>query len=259
VLRIIFLGTPSFAVPALEKTGRVGAQTCWPYIHKPDRPKGRGQQVVFSPVKQAALRLGLTVHQPERIRRPESSSRKLAELAAEADGGCRLWTDYSAIDHRSAADGHSECSWFAAAENTGAPRPFSGRLPMVKRPPALRRCGSMPGLDTGDMLLKSEMQIGADENARGTWRPSSRAWGAKPAGGNASRAGVRKPSCPSRRNNAEATYAPILKKEDGQIDWTRPAQEIYNRMRGFTPWPGAYSTFRGTGDPHLEGKNLLLI
>jgi methionyl-tRNA formyltransferase len=99
------------------------------------------------------------------------------------------------------------------------------------------------GLDTGDMLLKAETGIGADETA-----PELSARLA-PLGADVLIETLRRIEAgtitPEKQNHAEATLAPILRKEDGLIDWTRPAPEIHNRSRGFLPWPGTYTYFRG--------------
>ena len=100
------------------------------------------------------------------------------------------------------------------------------------------------GLDTGDMLLKAETEIGAGRDRRGT---GPRAWPrwARICWSKRWPASRRARSFPQKQDNAQATYAPLLKKEDGRIDWSQPAPAIHNRVRGLQPWPGAYTTFRG--------------
>jgi methionyl-tRNA formyltransferase len=107
------------------------------------------------------------------------------------------------------------------------------------------------GMDTGDMLLQSDMDIGREETATelaARMAQSGAPLMAETLRGLAAGTIVRKP-----QNHAQASYAPMLKKEDGRIDWKRPAREIYNRMRGFDPWPGAFTTFRGQGC-HVRGQ-----
>jgi methionyl-tRNA formyltransferase len=99
------------------------------------------------------------------------------------------------------------------------------------------------GMDTGDILLQREIEIGPAETAPELATRMSEA-GAPLMEETLRRLATGK-IIPRHQNHAEATLAPILEKEDGRIDWHRPAHEIYNRMRGFAPWPGAYTTFRG--------------
>jgi methionyl-tRNA formyltransferase len=239
-LRVIFLGTPLFAVPTLEKLVESGHTVLAVYT-QPDRPKGRGQHVAYSPVKQAALRLGLTVHQPERIRRPEVVA-ELKALAADA----MVVVGYGQIIPQSIIDlppmGIINVHGSLLPKYRGA-APIQWAIANGETMTGVTTMRIDAGLDTGDMLLKSEMEIGPAENAEelsARLAPLGAELLAETLGGLEAQTIV-----PEPQNNAEATYSPILKKEDGQIDWTRPAQEIYNRMRGFTPWPGAYSTFRG--------------
>src|SRR5215472_18120715 len=107
------------------------------------------------------------------------------------------------------------------------------------------------GMDTGDTLLQREMEIGPNETAPELAARMSEA--GAPLMEETLRGLAAGAIVPRSQNHAEATVAPILKKEDGRIDWNRSAQEIYNRMRGFTPWPGAYTTFHGQ-TCHLWGE-----
>jgi methionyl-tRNA formyltransferase len=99
------------------------------------------------------------------------------------------------------------------------------------------------GMDTGDMLLQEEIDIAPEETAPEL--TESMAEAGAPLMIETLRGVAAGKLIARSQNNAQATYAPLLKKEDGRIDWNRPAQEIYNRMRGFAPWPGAYTSFRG--------------
>src|ERR1700680_1922796 len=98
------------------------------------------------------------------------------------------------------------------------------------------------GMDTGDMLLQQEIEIAPNETAPELTKKMSDAGAPLMAG---TLRGIASGSLAARpQNHDEATYAPLLKKQDGRIDWNRPAQEIYNRIRAFNPWPGAYTSFR---------------
>src|SRR5437016_10204339 len=240
-MRIVFCGTPSFAVPTLK---HLLAQTDFEIVGvstQPDRPRGRGQEVSFSPMKEAALAANLPVHQPEKIRAPENETllRGLApDYAVIIAYGqiipARLlpipklgWINLHASllpKYRGAAPIH----WAIANGETRT---------------GLTTMRIDAGMDTGEMLLRGEIDIGAKETAPELASRMSELGAplmAETLRGLA--AGV---ITPKPQNHAEASYAPMLKKEDARIDWKRPAIEIYNRMRGFAPWPGSYTTFRG--------------
>lgn len=234
------MGTPSFAVPTLEHIVSAGHEVAAVYT-QPDRPRGRGQHVAQSPVKDCALKLGLTVRQPERMRRPEVIA-ELAETGADA----MVVVGYGQIIPQSIIDlprygivnvhasllpkyrGAAPIQWAIANGDT-----VSGVTTMMID----------AGLDTGDMLLKTETAIGRAETA-----PEL---GARLAIAGAALLvetlrRIEDGSVPRQpQNDAEATLAPILKKEDGRIDWQWTAEKITNRSRGFLPWPGCYTTFRG--------------
>jgi methionyl-tRNA formyltransferase len=239
-MRTVFLGTPEFAVPTLERTVAAGHEVLAVYT-QPDRPKGRGQETAKSPVKQAAERLGLAVRQPERIRRPEVVA-ELAELAPDV----MVVVGYGQIIPQSIIDlpRHGIINVHASLlpKYRGA-APIQWAIANGETRTGVTTMQIDAGLDTGDMLLKAETPIGAGETA-----PELSARLA-PLGADLLVETLRRIEegtvTPEKQNDAEATLAPILKKEDGLIDWTRPATEIYNRTRGFLPWPGTYTYFRG--------------
>ncbi len=239
-MKVVFLGTPRFAVPTLEALLAAGHEVAAVYT-QPDRPKGRGQTLALSPVKEAALRLGLRVCQPERVRRPE-----VVEELARIEAAAMVVVGYGQIIPQAVIDlprlgivnvhasllprwrGAAPIQWSIAAGDTA-----TGVTTMLIN----------AGLDTGDILLQSGTAIGADENAL-------------ELGARLSQTGAKllietlelleNGACPrTPQNNAEATMARILRKEDGLVDWRLPAREIYNRSRGFLPWPGVWTTFRG--------------
>jgi len=239
-MKVVFLGTPQFAVPTLEALVAAGHEVAAVYT-QPDRPKGRGQELAPSPVKEAALRLGLRVCQPERVRRPE-----VVEELAGLDAAAMVVVGYGQIIPQTIIDlprlgivnvhasllphwrGAAPIQWSIAAGDTA-----TGVTTMMIN----------AGLDTGDILLQSETAIGAGENAL-------------ELGARLSLTGAKllldtlelleKGNCPrTPQVDAEATLARILRKEDGLIDWRCPAREICNRSRGFLPWPGAWTSFRG--------------
>ena len=239
-MRLVFLGSPAFAVPTLEKLVESGARVL-EVVTQPDRPRGRGQQAGAPPVKEAALRLGLPVYQPERVRRPEAVER-LRGLAPDA----MVVVGYGQIIPQSAID----IPRFGIINVHASLLPkYRGAAPMqwaiangeTRTGVATMRIDA--GLDTGDVLLTAETAIGPAETAIEL--------GARLALLGAdllirTLEGLEAGSLAGRKQDpAEATYAPLLKKEDGRISWDLPAAAIHNRVRGFQPWPGAYTAFRG--------------
>jgi methionyl-tRNA formyltransferase len=239
-MRIVFLGTPEFAVPSLEALVRAGHDVAAVFT-QPDRPKGRGKQLAQSPVKVAAKRLGIPVHQPERIRRP-GSIETLQNLGAEV----MVVVGYGQIIPQSIIDlpAHGILNVHASLlpkYRGAAPIQWSIANGETETGVTIMRIDA--GLDTGNILLKARTAIRPEETA-----PELSARLA-PLGADLLMQAIAAIEDGSARyekqNDAEATYAPMLKKEDGMIDWSQPAQTIYNRFRGFQPWPGAYTTFRG--------------
>src|SRR2546429_2146243 len=240
-MRIVFCGTPSFAVPTLK---RLLAQTDFEIvgvITQPDRPRGRGQEVSFSPMKEAALAAGVAVHQPEKIRSPEAQ-----ELLQRLAPDCVVIIAYGQIipARLLPISRHGWINLHASLlpKYRGA-APINWAIANGETTTGLTTMRIDAGMDTGDMLLQKELEIGAAETV------PALAFRMAAAGAPLmleTLRGLASGSLPPRpQNHAQASYAPILKKEDGRIDWNRPAQEIFNRMRGFTPWPGAYTLFRG--------------
>ena len=239
-MRLVFLGTPEFAVPSLESLAAAGHRLL-AVLTQPDRPRGRGRQTAFSPVKQAALRLGLPVYQPERVRRPDAVE-YLRGIAPEA----MVVVGYGQIIPQSVIDipPHGIVNVHGSllpAYRGAAPIQWAVANGETRTGVTTMRIDA--GLDTGDVLLKAETEIGPEETAVEL--------GARLAVMGAAllvrtlEGLARGAVTPERQDPSRATLAPILKKEDGLIDWTRPAHAIHNRVRGFQPWPGAYTSFRG--------------
>jgi methionyl-tRNA formyltransferase len=253
-MRIVFCGTPQFAVPTFkhllaQKDFEIAA-----VITQPDRPRGRGQEVSFSPVKEAALVAGVPVHQPEKMRQPEAQE-LLQKLAPDAIViiaygqiiPARLlpiprlgWINLHASllpKYRGAAP----INW---AIVNGEPKTGATTMRIDA------------GMDTGDMLLQREIEIGAAETAPELASRMSEL--GAPLMAETLRGLAAGTITPRPQNHADATLAPMLKKEFGLIDWSLTATQIFNRIRGFTPWPGAYTLFRGQvchvwGEPVSNG------
>jgi methionyl-tRNA formyltransferase len=239
-VRVVFLGTPDFAVPSLNALISSGHQVVGVFT-QPDRPKGRSKQVAESPVKRAARTAGLRVYQPERVRRPES-----VELVKSLGPELMVVVGYGQIIPQTIIDlpkyGILNVHASLLPRYRGA-APIQWAIANGETQTGVTIMQIDAGLDTGDMLLKASVPIAEDETAPelSTRLASLGAGLLIEALQQISTQSVRR----EKQNEAEATYAPVLNKEDGLIDWSRPARQIYNRLRGFTPWPGAYTTFRG--------------
>jgi methionyl-tRNA formyltransferase len=232
-VKLVFMGTPAFAVPTLEKIVEAGHQVAAVFT-QPDRPKGRGQHVAMSPIKDAALRLGLDVFQPERVRRPEVVE-QLRAIAPDA----MVVVGYGQIIPQTILDiaplGIINVHASLLPKFRGA-APIQWAIARGEKITGVTTMRINAGLDTGDMLLKWETPIGDDETALELGERMA------PAGADLLvrtladlRAIVAEP-----QDDSQSTLAPILKKEDGHIDWRMPSGEILNRIRGFQPWPGCY-------------------
>ncbi len=237
-MKLVFMGTPAFAVPSLERIVEAGHQVIAVFT-QPDRPKGRGQKDAMPPVKEAALRLGVPVYQPERVRRPEVIE-QLREMAPEAI----IVVGYGQIIPKAILDipplgifnvhasllpkyrGAAPIQWAIA---NGEPRTGVTIMRIDE------------GLDTGDILRTWETEIGAEENAMELGARLARAGAELLVQTLAELSSIQ----PQPQDDSQATYAPILNKEDGKIDWQLPARQILNRIRGFEPWPGGYGFLRG--------------
>lgn len=239
-MRLVFLGTPAFAVPTLEAIVRTGHEVV-AVVSQPDRPRGRGHNAAASPVKQAALSLCLPVYQPERVRRPEAVE-FLRGLSADAMVvvGYGQIIPQVVIDLAPLGIINVHASLLPRYRGAG---PIQWAIVRGETRTGVTTMRIDAGLDTGDMLLKAETEIGPEENAIEL--------GARLAVLGADllvetldglRAGA---IVPEKQDPAQATLAPLLKKEDGAIEWSQPALAIHNRVRGLQPWPGAQTSFRG--------------
>src|SRR6266404_5034913 len=241
MMRIVFCGTPSFAVPTLKHLLAQPDIEIIGVITQPDRPRGRGQDVSFSAVKEAALAAKLTVHQPEKIRTSETETllRKLApDSVVIIAYGQIIPAKLLPIPKLGWINLHASL----LPKYRGA-SPIKWAIVNGETRTGVTTMRIDAGMDTGEMLLQREIEIGAKETAPELAARMSEA--GAPLMADTLRGLAPGTIAPKPQNHAEASYAPMLKKEDGRIDWRLPAMEIYNRMRGFAPWPGAYTTFRG--------------
>src|SRR5260370_9666368 len=240
-MRIVFCGTPSFAVPSLKHLLVQSDFEIVGVITQPDRPRGRGQKVSFSPVKVAALAANVAVHQPEKIRAPETEA-----LLQKLSPDCVVIIAYGQIIPPRLLP-IPKLGWInlhatLLPKYRGA-APINWAIVNGETRTGVTTMRIDAGMDTGEMLLRREIEIGPNETAPElTIRMADLGAPlmAETLRGLAAGTIASKP-----QNHAQASYAPLLKREDGRIDWKRAALEIYNRMRWFAPWPGTDTAFHG--------------
>jgi methionyl-tRNA formyltransferase len=244
-LNLVFCGTPQFAVPTLEALAAAGHRIPL-VVTQPDRPKGRGLELIASPVKQAALKLNLSITQPERIKTNDEFRAQLAALKPDAIivvGYGRLIPPWM-LDLPPLGNINLHASLLPKYRGAA---PIQWAIASGELITGVTTMRLDAGLDTGDILLQRELPIAPDDTSA-SLSPRLAASGAdlvlETLRGLASRT-----IHPRPQDNSQASLAPILKKEDGLVDFSRSASEIANRLRGFQPWPGAYTKFRGK---HLQ-------
>lgn len=235
-MRIVFMGTPEFAVPSLDALVDGGYEVVGVFT-QPDRPVGRGNRVKMPPVKARALELGVDVFQFARVRAPEGVKcmRALApDLVVTAAFGQILSEELLHIPPMGTINVHASL----LPRHRGA-APINWSILMGETVTGVTTMLTEKGLDTGDMLLARELEILPEETAGElTGRLSY-------LGAQLLLETVEKYAAgeivPRRQNPDEATYEPMLNREMGKIDWSRSALEIVNQVRGLNPWPCAYA------------------
>jgi methionyl-tRNA formyltransferase len=237
---LVFCGTPRFAVPTLDRLVESGFHVRL-VVTQPDRPKGRGLELVSSPIKQSALQLGLPILQPETIKSNADFRSRLFDLSPDAI----IVVGYGRIIPQWMLDlpplGNINLHASLLPKYRGA-APIQWAIARGENVTGVTTMKIDAGLDTGDILLQQEIPIAPDDTAE-TLSPKLAAVGADLTV--ATLASLRGGTIqPRKQDHSKATLAPILQKEDGRIDFFRTATEILNRLRGFQPWPGAYSQFR---------------
>lgn len=238
---LAFCGTPRFAVPTLDKLVSSGFEVRL-VVTQPDKPRGRGLELALSPVKSRALELGLPIVQPEKIKNNDEFRGRIAGIGAQAI----VVVGYGRIIPQ----------WMIDLPPLGNINLHASLLPKYRGAAPIQwaiACGETvtgvtimridAGLDTGDILLQKEMPISPADTAE-TLAPRLAMIGAELMV-EALRSLEAGAIQPRPQNHSQATLAPILQREDGIIDFQRSAAEIVNRLRGFQPWPGAFTSFRG--------------
>jgi methionyl-tRNA formyltransferase len=240
-LRIIFCGTPEFAVPALQHLIAQPDIRVEGVVTQPDRPRGRGNEISISPVKAAALAAGIEVFQPVKVRAPEALAyfeRVSPDCVVIIAYGQIIPAKLIAIPRLGWINVHASL----LPKYRGA-APINWAIVNGESVTGLTTMQIDPGLDTGPMLLRTELPVGPDETA-----PELSARLAKagaPLIVETLRGVETGEITPEPQDNSHATFAPPLKKEDGLINWNQSATQIYNRMRALQPWPGTVTSFRG--------------
>jgi methionyl-tRNA formyltransferase len=246
-LKLVFCGTPQFAVPTLEALLEARHEVAL-VVSQPDRPVGRAQTLTAPPVKHAAIAAGLRVVQPEKIKNNPEFRAELETIAPDAI----VVVAYGRIIP----------AWMLKLPPMGCMNLHASLLPRYRGAAPIQRAVANgdaftgnttmlleEGLDTGPILLQQTREIRPDETAADLFVELARNGAPLVV---QTLAGLASGSIqPTRQNDAHATMAPLLNREDGRIDFgMRAAHEIYNRWRGFQPWPGAF-TF-------LDGKKLIV-
>ena len=240
-LKIIFCGTPAFALPTLRELLAQPEFQVEGVVTQPDRPRGRGKEVASSPVKDAAVAAGIPVYQPQKIRAEEAYEyfRGAAPDAVVIIAyGQIVPARLIAVPRLGWINLHG--SLLPKYRGAG---PIHWAIASGETRTGLTTMQIDAGLDTGPTLLKHETEIAPDETAPQLYARLAEA--GAPLMAETLRALERGTITPTAQDNSQATLAPPLKKEDGRIIWFLPAQKIHHRIRGFQPWPGAFSTFRG--------------
>jgi methionyl-tRNA formyltransferase len=232
------MGTPAFAVPTLERMVAAGHETVAVFT-QPDRAKGRGRKESAPPVKEAAQRLGIPVFQPARIRTAETVE-QLRAIKPQA----MVVVGYGQIIPQAILDippqGIINVHASLLPKYRGA-APIQWAVARGETRTGVTTMRIDAGLDTGDILLQWETEIGAEETAVELGERLAQAGADLLVRTLTDLPSIR----PTPQEEAQASYAPILKREDGHIDWNLSPLEIVNRVRGFVPWPGCYGFLRG--------------
>ncbi len=234
------MGSPEFAVPTLKALVAAGHGVKAVFT-QPDKPAGRGGKLTAPPIKHAAAALGLEIQQPAKIRTPEVLA-LLQSLGPEAI----VIVGYGKIIPQNIIDlpryGCINLHASLLPKYRGA-APINWAIVRGETVTGVTTMQIDAGLDTGDILLARDTPIGPEEDAISLGARLAQL--GAPLVVETLDALARGKITPRPQDHAGATLAPILTKEDGRIDWSLTAYDIVNRVRGFVPWPGAFTTFRG--------------
>jgi methionyl-tRNA formyltransferase len=239
-MRIVFCGTPEFGVPTLRRLLSSPEFTVEAVVTQPDRPRGRGQRISPSAVKEVAAEAGTRIYQPESVKADAAH-----DFFAQVNPDAVVIIAYGQIIPRRLLEiprlGWMNLHASLLPKYRGA-APIAWAIANGETKTGLTTMRVDPGLDTGPILMQRELEIGGDETAPELARRMGE------LGAPLVVESLLKVECgeiqPISQDSTQASYAPLLTKEQGRIHWTQTAGEIYNRIRGLAPWPGAFSTFR---------------
>ena len=239
MIRVVFMGSPDFALPTLHALA--GHYQVLGVVTQPDRPSGRGRGLKPPPVKTVALDLGLAVMQPEKLRAPEAMEQLrlwAPDLIVVAAFGQILRPDVLALPPHGCINLHASLlpRWRGAA-------PIQASILAGDAQTGITIMKMDQGLDTGAILSQRAIPIDAEDTA-GSLSEKLSQLGADLLVESLPRylSGELQPQA---QDESQATYAPMLKKEEGRLDFTRPAQDLARRVRAFNPWPGAFFEWSG--------------
>lgn len=230
------MGTPSPAAEILTKLIKKKYQILC-VITQPDRPKGRGQKLSFSPVKEVALKHGLPIEQPEKVKGDKAFAAFIKALNPEAivvvAYGKILPKEILEIPQKGCLNVHAS---LLPKYRGAAPVQWAILKGEEETGVTVMKLDEL--LDTGDILLQKKVRISEDDT---TITLMDRLFS---AGGKLLIEALEKKVKPTKQNDAEATYAPMLAKESGEIDWRKSAREIHDRVRALIPWPAAHTFYK---------------
>lgn len=241
-MKIVFMGTPEFAIPSLKLIHSCDMVDIIAVVTQPDRPAGRGKKLKASPTKEFALEHGINVLQPEKIRKDQEVLDFLRTCNADAfvtvAFGQILSKEILDMPKLGTVNLHA-----SLLPDYRGPNPIQWSIINGDEVTGVTTMLTDVGVDSGDMLLKQEMPISLDTNAEVLTRTMA-SLGARVLLDTI--LGLYENSIkPTPQEHEKATKAPKLNKEDGKIDWTNPTIKIHNLIRGTRPWPGAYTFFNG--------------
>jgi methionyl-tRNA formyltransferase len=239
-MRLVFAGSPAFAVPSLEALQRSGHEISG-VVTQPDRPAGRGQKLTPPPVKISALAHDLPVYQPEKFNRRSFLDRLEAlqpDVIAVVAYGKIFRSRSLSLPRLGCINLHA-----SLLPRYRGVAPVNWAIVRGETTTGVTTMRMDRGVDTGDVILRRPVEIGPDETAGELLERLAEIG-----------AGALVETCDllargearfEKQDDSLATYAPRLSKEDGRVDWTRPAREVHNLVRGMTPWPGAVAALHG--------------
>jgi methionyl-tRNA formyltransferase len=226
-MRVAFFGTPAYAVPTLDALVQAGHEVVT-VVAQPDQRHGRGRKLQSPPVVQRARELGLETRQPRGVRTgpfPTNYGQLELDVAVVVAYGRILTPHLLAVPRLGCVNGHASLlpRWRGAA-------PIQHAILAGDRVTGVTTMQMDEGLDTGDMLLRRELDIGPDETTAELVVETL---------------DQLEQLSPTPQPAQGVTHAHMLAKEHGRLDWSRGAQELHDHVRGLQPWPGAFCTFRG--------------